>query len=624
MCGIAGVYGYTGETDSLRQRLSAMNRTMIRRGPDEEGLHVEPEMRSGMCVRRLSIVDPEHGSQPLFNEDHSVAVVCNGEIYNHRQLRRELEQLGHKLRSHSDCEVLAHLYEEEGVDFLNRLNGMFALAVLDRRRRSLLLARDPVGMKHLYWGRTAEGVAFASEARALFAAGFVAPQPDWDALGAYFSLGWVPSPGTPFRGLQCLRPGSYVLVNPSGIEESRYWVPRYREPEKNRSEQDYAVELKQLLEKAVGTHLDADVPAGLFLSGGWDSSLVALYASRQSDQPLKSYSLIFPDDPESDESHFSRQVARQTGTRSREIEVRDSDVLNAFEQTMLATEEPVLKTPATLHCILSQAAGSELKVVLGGQGSDELFGGYDWVGNSALHRLRRALPHRPFTSPVFAPLGPKWNRALRFLAARNDELAHMELQSWSLPKQLAAILPADMPFAGCLGPEAIALTDETRSSFRDVLDLQLSLELTGRLADAILFTDEKIAMAHSLEVRMPFLDLEVVEFAHRLPSRFKIRNGHRKAILASLACELPPEVSKRRKQPLHVPQRIYRSPALLSAYSETIMETSLSTGLFDHARLEAWVRRATSEVGYQAALLRLVFYFCLWWNRFIIGSSTPK
>jgi len=291
---------------------------------------------------------------------------------------------------------------------------------------------------------------------------------------------------------------------------------------------------------------------------------------------------------------------------------------------MLASEEPVLKTPATLHCILSQAAGSELKVVLGGQGSDELFGGYNWVGNSALHRLRRALPHWLFTSPVLAPLSPRWNRVMRFLAARDDELAHMELQSWSLPRGLAAILPADIPLAKSLGPEAIALTGESRRSFRDMLDLQLSLELTGRLADAILFTDEKIAMAHSLEVRMPFLDLEVVEFAHRLPSRFKIRNGHRKAILASLARELPPEVAMRRKQPLHVPPRIYRSPALLRAFSETVLETSLSTGLFDHARLEAWLRGATSEGGYQTALLRLLFYFCQWWNQFIIGSSTPQ
>jgi asparagine synthase (glutamine-hydrolysing) len=621
MCGIAGVYGYTGDTDSLRQRLSVMNRVMIPRGPDEEGIHIEPGMRAGLCVRRLSIMDLEHGSQPLFNEDHSVAVVCNGEIYNHRQLRRELEQKGHQLHSHSDCEVLAHLYEEEGMDFLKRLNGMFALAVLDRRRKCLLLARDPVGMKHLYWSSTEQGIVFASEARALFASGFATPQPDWDALGTYFSIGYVPSPRTAFQGLQRLRPGSYMLITDKGIQEDRYWIPRYQQPEGNRSEQDYSEELKDLLGKAVGTHLDADVPAGLFLSGGWDSSLVSLYASRQSDRPLRSYSLVFPDDPDADESRYFRQVSRQAGTLSHEIEVRDTDVLNAFSRTLLALEEPIFTSPTPLHYLLSQVAGSDLKVVLGGEGSDELFAGYDWLQNSPLHRLRRILPHQLFPAALSGAMSPTWSRALRFLAAPDDEQAHRELLAWPVSRQVASFLHPDISVGIGCKPRTVQITDETRNSFRDALDLKLSVELTGRLADGILFSGEKISMAHSLEVRLPFLDLEVIEFAHRLPSRFKIRDGQRKAVLSSLARELPNDVAMRKKQGLHVPSRIYGSKALLDAYSETVLETSLSSGLFDHGRLEPWVRKLASGPNHSAAQLRPLFYFCLWWNLFIDASA---
>ena len=617
MCGIAGIYGYTGDTDALRRRLETMNGALIHRGPDEQGLYIESAMRSGIAVRRLSIVDPEHGSQPLFNEDRSVAVVCNGEIYNHRALRRELEQKGHYLHSDSDCEVLAHLYEEEGIDFLKRLNGMFALAILDTRRRSLLLARDPVGMKHLYWGETADGVVFASEARALFAAGLVKPRPDWEALGGFFSVGWVQSPKTAFQGVRRLRPGSYALIGEDGVREGRYWVPRYHEPEKHRSEQDYAEELKALLDSAVATHLDADFPAGLYLSGGWDSSLVSLYASRRASTRLNSYSLVFPEDPNTDESTFSRQVAQQIGSQSHEIEIRDGDILSALNETSLALEEPINTCPTTLGFLLSKSAAREVKLVLGGEGADELFAGYDWFQPSPLHRIRRALPHQLFPASLPIPMSLRWSRALRFLSARDEEQAQLALLSSSTPEVMAAMLCADIPLATRSGREAIGITDETRNSCRDSLDLKLSIDLTGRLADGILLAHDKTSMAHSLELRMPFLDLDVVEFAHRLPPRFKLGNGQRKAVLSTLANELPADVARRRKQGLQVPPRIQRSQALRKFYAETILETSLSSGLFEHRRLESWVSRVAAKPGDHAAQLSTICHFCLWWNNFI-------
>jgi asparagine synthase (glutamine-hydrolysing) len=600
-----------------------MSTALIHRGPDEQGLYIEPAMRSGIAVRRLSIVDPEHGSQPLFNQDRTVVVVCNGEIYNHRALRRELEQKGYHLQSHSDCEVLAHLYEEEGIDFLKRLNGMFALAILDTRRRSLLLARDAVGMKHLYWGETPDGVVFASEARALFAAGLVTARPDWEALGGFFSVGWVQSPKTAFQGLRRLRPGSYALIDEDGVREGRYWVPRYHEPEKHRSEQDYAEELKTLLDSALGTHLDADFPAGLYLSGGWDSSLVSLYASRRANARLNSYSLVFPDDPDSDESIFSRQVAQQIGSQHHEIEIRDGDILNALNQTSLALEEPINTCPTTLGFLLSKAAAHYVKLVLGGEGSDELFAGYDWYQPGPLHRIRQALPHQLFPASLPLPMGRRWSRALRFLSARDEEQAQLALLSSDTPEVMAAMLCADIPLAASRGRESIGVTDETRSSCRDSLDLKLSIDLTGRLADGILLAHDKTSMAHSLELRMPFLDLDVVEFAHRLPARLKLDKGRRKVVLSTLANELPADVARRKKQGLRVPQRIQRSQMLRKFYAETILETSLSSGLFEHRRLESWVSRVAAKPGDDAARLSTIGHFCLWWNNFIEHQERP-
>ena len=621
MCGIAGIYGFEGDEGALRRRLDVMGATMVHRGPDGCGVHVDSGLRTGLVVRRLAIVDPEHGEQPMYSEDGTVAVVCNGEIYNHLALRQELEGKGYRLRSRSDCEVLAHLYREEGVDFLNRLEGMFALALLDKRDGSLLLARDPVGMKNLYWGETPAGFVFSSEARPLFAAGLVTPRPDWVSLGSYMAIGWVPSPGTAFAGLQRLQPGSCLQLRQGKVRHWRYWIPRFAEPERERDEGEYAEELRGLLDHAVGTHLAADVPVGLFLSGGWDSSLVSLYAARRASRPLKSWSLVFPDDPETDESEYARAVSRQIGAHSVEIEVRERDVLGLLTETSLALEEPVTTCPTQLGYLLSRHAGHDVKVVLGGEGSDEMFAGYHRFWPSPLHRIRQAFPHALFPQALPFPMGNRWRRALRFLAAEDDEQAHVEFLSLSMPRELQQFLAPGVPLEVRPGPAAIGYTDETRATFRDRLDMQLSLEFTGRLADGILFAHDKTSMAHSLEVRMPFLDPAVVDFAHRLPSRFKVRGRQMKAVLAPLARELPPAVARRPKQGLGVPWRIYRSPALREFFEETIIGTSRRSGLFDHRRLEPWVRTVAATDGPRAAGLWPICHFCLWWDLYMEGDA---
>jgi asparagine synthase (glutamine-hydrolysing) len=485
----------------------------------------------------------------------------------------------------------------------------------------LLLARDRVGMKHLYWAATKQGTVFASEARSLFTSGLVQPRPDWSRLGAYFTYGWIQSPGTAYEGLNRLRPGSFVEFDELGIREGRFWIPRFQQADPSRRDETWSEELKELLESAIASHLEADFPAGLFLSGGWDSSLIALYASRLQEAPLQSYSLVFPDDPGSDESSFFRPVVRQVGAASEEIEVRDADIRDVLVETALALEEPNVSCPTTLGYLLSRTAGRRSKLVLGGEGADELFAGYDWFRPSRAQRLLRKLPHRLFPASLPIRLGPRFNRALRFVAAPDEEHAQLSLRSASSPKYVTRFLRAGIPLATRPGPDAIGLNDGTRATFRDDLDRKLALDLTGRLADGILLAHDKTSMAHSLEVRMPFLDASIVEFAQRLPSRLKIRDGVMKAVLEPLAAELPENVAQRPKQGLHVPPRVFSAEPLRRFYADTILETSLSTGLFDHGRLEPWVRASAAKPGMRAARLWSLCHFCLWWNHFIEGGA---
>jgi len=617
MCGIAGIYRFEGSPGALAGRLDVMNRAMVHRGPDEEGVHIEASMRTGLAVRRLTIVDPENGSQPLYNEDRSIAVVCNGEIYNHRALRSELEKKGHRFRGRSDCEVLAHLYEEEGEAFLDRLNGMFALALLDIPRQKLLLARDPVGMKHLYWAQARQGLVFASEARCLFAARLLVPRPDWNALGAYFSIGWIQSPRTAFEGLKRLPAGGFLVADGGGVREGRHWRPRFHPAESGRSLADYSEELKELLDGAVASHLDADFPAGLYLSGGWDSSLITLYASRKRPRPLRSYSLVFPDDPAIDESSHSRRVARQAGTLAEEIEIRETDVREAFEATAVALEEPNVSCPTILGFLLARRAAASSRLVLGGEGADELFGGYDWFRPSRLHWLLRRLPHQVFPPALPFYAGPRIARALRYAAAPDADRAQLALRVNDASQRITRFLKPELSIDSRLRHLVSGLSEETRATFRDPVDHKLSLDLVGRLADGILFAHDKTAMAHSLEVRMPFLDRNVVEFAHRLPSEFKINKGMAKVVLAPLASELPHSVAKRKKQGLNVPSRMFETESMHGYLSNIILGTSLDSGIFDHHRFEKWIRRQAVKPGSRRYALWSISHFCLWWRHFI-------
>jgi asparagine synthase (glutamine-hydrolysing) len=613
MCGIAGIFRSRLGADRMQTALVAMNAAQWHRGPDEEGCIVVPELGAGLASRRLSIVDLEHGRQPVANENGRVQVVLNGEIYNHAALREELAARGHRFRGHSDTEAVVHLYEESGWECLKRLEGMFALAVLDIDRRTLLLARDPMGMKHLYYAETPQGLVFASEAKALFAGGLVEARPSLQAIDTYLAVGYVPSPMTAFHGIERLMPGQYLLAGAEAASKEFFWRLAYRNDSGRRTDEEYADELDRLLANSVKTHLAADVPVGAFLSGGWDSSLTATYAARAVGHRLKTFSIVFPDSPAMDESRYSRLMARTLGTDHHEIEFRDFEMPAVLSKISRHLDEPISTAPAAVLYRLASLAAGQVKTTISGEGADELFGGYEWLRLESPYLLRRLLPKWMCRrAAVWCP-HRRLRRALRVLGAVEDRAADVEWRRSGTPEDKRAMLKPEC-WAG--GPDVapVLLPDSVLATCVDRVQRCLAFEIRSRLADGILFMTDKVAMAHSLEVRMPFLDRAVVDFALRLPSRLKMHRGREKIIVRKLAeRHLPAEIAARRKRGLGYPRRMW-SKEPLRGFARALLLDSANRGPF---RREFLDRALGSErVSLRDETVRRLVLLQLWWNEF--------
>lgn len=623
MCGIAGIFNADLSPTEIQTALVRMQRSLLHRGPDEGGIAVLCEPPGGLAVRRLSIVDLQHGSQPVPNEDSTVLALLNGEIYNHRVLRDMLLARGHHFRGDSDTEVIVHLYEDYGVECLDRLHGMFAIAVYDTRQRRLLLARDGPGMKPLYFAQARRGLVFASDAKALFASGLIAPEPNPAAIDTYLAAGYIPAPLSAFQGLERLGAGQYLLADSAGLRRGRFWQYRYQQAQPGRTDEDYSAELDTLLAEAVRSHLAADVPVGAFLSGGWDSSLTATLASRTVGRALKTFSIVFPDDPSADESRFSRLMAKHLGTDHHEIEFRSSMMPDLISRISHHLEEPCANVPAGVVYVLTSLAGAHLKTVLSGEGADELFGGYEQYRVTFPYLLRHLVPRAP------ARLAARWcpqvrlRRGLRFLGATDGREADAEWARMFTPEEKRRILS---PRLQAEGPdvEPVLIDPAILASCQDTLQRRLSFEFTGRLGNGILLCSDKMAMAHSLEVRMPFLDRSVIEFALRLPSRLKVHRGREKVILSSLARRhLPPEIAARRKMGLAYPDGFWTRPPCDQYVRELLLDGTGQDGPLDRRYLQRniplWLRGRGAGAG--SRISRLVFLQS-WWNEFFGNSAT--
>ncbi len=617
MCGIAGIFDADLSPEQIQIALARMEQSLVHRGPDEGAVTVLAQPTGGLAVRRLSIVDLQHGSQPVPNEDATVFALLNGEIYNHRMLRQSLASRGHCFRGDSDTEVVLHLYEEHGIECLDQLRGMFAIAIYDTRERRLLLARDGPGMKPLYYAQTERGFLFASDARALFAYGLIRPEPNPAAIDTYLALGYVPAPLSAFEGLERLGAGQYLVADAGGVRRGHFWRYRYQHSPPDMTDADYSAELEKLLAEAVRSHLCADVPVGAFLSGGWDSSLTATLAARTVGPALKTFSVVFPEDRSADESRFSRLMAKHLATDHYEIEFRSSLMPDLIPKISRGLEEPCANVPAGVLYVLASLTGSQVKTVLSGEGSDELFGGYEQYRVVFPYVLRKFVPRPP------ARLAARWckhvrlRRGLRFLGAEDGRTSDAEWARMFTPEDKGRMLKADLQ-GEVPDLEPALIHADVLGSCRDTLQRRLAFEFTGRLGNAILLVSDKMAMAHSLEVRMPFLDRSVVEFAMRLPSRLKVHRGREKVILSTVARRLlPPEIAARRKKGLAYPEGFWSRPPCDKYVRELLLDGSGKRGPLDsaylHRNIPRWLRGDGRVLGPQIA--RLVFLQS-WWNEF--------
>jgi asparagine synthase (glutamine-hydrolysing) len=570
---VCGIYGIVGAavppTDAA---LASMAGRLWHRGPDGDGRAVSG--RAGLGCRRLAIIDVAGGAQPVANEAGDVLAVCNGEIYNHARLRRELMGRGHHFRTRSDAEVLPHLYEERGVDFLAALDGMFGIALWDRRVERLVLARDRMGEKPLYYATTADGFLFASEPRALLGTGRVSPAPDWASLGDYLATGYVPAEGSAFAAIARLPAGGRLVLEGERPRVDRYWEvgPLLAAAPLAIGLEPAARALRLHLERAVEAALVSDVPLGVFLSGGLDSTVIAALARAVCGAGLTTFALGF-DVRGFDERDYATLAARALDTRHYTLTITPALFLDGLRALAPLLDEPLADPALVPTYLLARYARREVKVVLTGEGGDELFAGYPtYVGGLLAPRYRR-LPvvWRGRLAALAPRLGaPRGNTTLRYLARRFLEAAE------------ATAAVRHRTWTGCFGPAALAAIatpggplvaprEPVTPPARSEVDALLALDLTGYLPGDLLVKLDRATMATSLEGRAPFLDHHLVEFACRLPADLKLRHVVGKRVLRHAVADLVPgPILRRVKRGLTVPLAAWLAGPLLPFVRDTL------------------------------------------------------
>jgi asparagine synthase (glutamine-hydrolysing) len=634
MCGITGWASFDSRTpppDGAKQLLHSMCERMTHRGPDSEGLLISTGVALGM--RRLAIIDLVTGEQPTFNEDKSVAVVLNGEIYNYRDLRRQLEARGHSFRSQSDTEVLPHLYEEYGDEMVGRLNGMFAFALWDAKRHRLLIARDRFGEKPLYWAVFENTLLFASEPKVLLAHPDVKVALNLQALRQYLSFDYVPAPLTIYEGINKL-PAAHTLTLERGkVETKPYWCLSYAKRAPVPSEAEAAETLRELLAESVRLRLVSDVPLGVLLSGGVDSSAVAALAVRASSEAVKTFSISFAESS-FDESSYARAVAKFLGTDHHEERLSANLAANLVSEIGSWMDEPFSDPSLVPTYLLSRFTRKHVTVALGGDGGDELFAGYPmyrghrWAENYM--RVPRVL-RSAIIEPLVRALPVKTRnlsfdyKATRFVTgAKYDRVArhHIWFGSFTPPEQ-EMVLTADVLRVtdGDVYREARAMLGECDST--DIVEQMQSLDTRLYLAEDILTKVDRASMAVSLEVRAPFLDPAVAEFAASLPPHYKLRGRKTKYILKrAIERELPSFVTRRSKKGFGVPVAEWLKGKLRPLARDLLSpERVRRAGVFNADFVSKLQDEHERGVANHRKLLWTLLMFELWHESFI---ETPR
>ena len=529
------------------QTLDHMTDAMSHRGPDDRGVYVEAGVAIG--ARRLSIIDVEGGHQPFSNEDHRIWAAQNGELYNHNELRSELEGRGHRFASRCDTEILPHLYEEHGVAFAERLRGKFGIVVWDGRRRRCVVARDRLGIKPMYWAQVGDLVVFASELKSLLASGLVQPELDLEAIDAYLALGFVPGPRTPLRGVFKLMPAHRLVIDPAGVRVERYWEHPLPDPDRSIGLEEHAERLLAGLDEAVRIRLMSDVPLGAMLSGGLDSSLIVALMARATSAPVRTFSVGFAEDRDGNELSDARYVADLFGCEHHELELSFTDQTVDLADLAWHMDEPLADLSALGFHALCQLASRHVTVALAGQGADELLGGYRKHQAASLVGMWQHLPAGVRSQALrLQTLAPRRTRRAAATLAAPDPAARLLAMSGSIQGELRGRLVRG-PLAALPGDAALRAVSSHLGGMGDApLPATLYLDAQLGLVDDMLHYFDRTSMAYSLEVRVPFLDHHLVELCARIPPEFKVRRLRTKHVLKVAARQLLPDriVDKRK------------------------------------------------------------------------------
>lgn len=629
MCGICGILNHDPDSPVDREVLSRVARTMIHRGPDDEGFLLDCNI--GMGHRRLSIIDLTTGRQPIHNEDETVWIVFNGEIYNAPELRARLEKEGHLFYTRTDTEVIVHAFEQYGTDCLDELNGIFSFGIWDSRRKVMFLARDRAGVKPLYYAEPPGAFVFGSELRAVLAHPAIERHLDMTSLNQYLAYEYVPTPRTIFAGVKKLPPGHCLTLENGRLKLECYWDISLQnsEPPEAGKQTDYAAGFRRTLDDAVRLELLSDVPVGVLLSGGLDSSAVAAAMVRSYPGKVQSFSIIF-DDPSFDESRYARQVSKHLGTEHHELLLDPRRSLQVVERLGEFLDEPLADSSWIPTIWLAQFTSKHVKVALSGDGGDELFGGYptllahrfvpyyqallpEWVRKVLVPRFVDRLP----VSFDYMSFEFKLRRFLTGQSAPPVVRHHLWIGSFSGEQRNLLLSPTARRDNGNV--EDVALNLARNCGAREVLNHVLYCDIKLFLEGCVLAKMDRASMAHSLEVRVPLLNHLFLRFSENLPAHWKLRGTTSKYIMReALKGILPPDILKRRKQGFNMPMAKWLSADLRPLAEHYLSKHRLKrAGLFNPDYVHTLWQEHLARRRDHRKLLWTLLAFELWYDKWM-------
>jgi asparagine synthase (glutamine-hydrolysing) len=629
MCGICGKLNFEKGASVDPSLIRAMMDTIRHRGPDDEGLHVAS--RVGLGFRRLSIIDLSSGHQPISNEDDSIWIVFNGEIYNYRELRSFLVSKGHVFKTQTDTEVIVHLYEELGPQCLEKLRGMFAFAIWDENAKSLFLARDRVGIKPLYYALTDKTIVFASEIKAILADPAIRRNLAPEIIDRFLTFLYVPGEETLLKGISKLAPGHYLLAKDGKTEIRQYWDLRFQKPAERLSLKDAENELSNLLAESVELHMIADVPVGVLLSGGVDSTAVLSCAAERTDKEISSFTVGFSDSSFADERPYAKLAAEAFGTKHYDMTITAGDFAAFLPQYVWHMEEPVCEPPAVALYYVSKLARNYVKVLLSGEGGDEAFAGYDNYRNIIwLERLKQIWPGANGAASWGISRLNSWvhsAKVAKYTPLVNAIFPDYYYSRTSTPYRysgngIGELYSAD--FLKSIDREyTIEPVRRLFSTVKDqgILDQMLYIDTKTWLPDDLLVKADKMTMANSLELRVPLLDHRLLEFAASLPPEYKLNGFTLKYIWKkALSKRVPSSILKRKKAGFPVPYEFWLRNNLKDQVRDILTDRKTNErGYFRKAAVEKLIN-ANSDFGTYSKEIFSLVALELWHRMFLDGE----